>query len=672
MNNVFSMFNLFNILNEKNIHFYDILTKNLNKINFNKAINDAKIKNNLYYEEKILKQYNHCFNFDVTNIVNINNTNVIINQCNSILSSINFIIDSIENFTNNKIIIVDNEVKSILINTLKDKNIVNLDGMKISQTKTFQIIVKFIKILHNEINIYDLISLLKLSNLNNDKIQEFEIDFLRINSSSLKNIAIIISKFDEKNVKKYREIYDILKQIVHFQINIKDDIFYLDTIVNFIKSLKIFQLNSNICQQILFFKIDKYQFKITQIFDYLMQLGDFVNVIKNINFDDNNVIFLCSLELFKYLENDTSLQFNNLIKILILTDNLLSNKAFNIYIDDYKIIKEQKLRDKDEINKQNINIVKNYNINQIKECKNNKLLDSFIGIKNGQELIQNKLFNEEEVPNIIKTEQKNIRLSPSAIQKLNINPYFWYIKYILKLKSIEPIQILPTSAEFGTIIHKIIDLFAENCKNINNENDIKLENFIILANQVFLSNLSCKINENNLLKNKVINIGKKIILIEKKAKQLNLNVISEKPLNLHFKNINLYAIPDRIEVDNANKTVKIYDFKSGNTLPSQNEEMNGLKTQLSIIAIILEVLYDYKTIEMSYISVSGEDLFLSSNIDEIFNENISNMMIENTKKNLKNIIKHYFDENILNSKNFTYIKCFKIYDNEIDYKRFKG
>ena len=75
---------------------------------------------------------------------------------------------------------------------------------------------------------------------------------------------------------------------------------------------------------------------------------------------------------------------------------------------------------------------------------------------------------------------------------------------------------------------------------------------------------------------------------------------------------------------------------------------------------------------MSYISVSGEDLFLSSNIDEIFNENISNMMIENTKKNLKNIIKHYFDENILNSKNFTYIKCFKIYDNEIDYKRFKG
>ena len=53
-------------------------------------------------------------------------------------------------------------------------------------------------------------------------------------------------------------------------------------------------------------------------------------------------------------------------------------------------------------------------------------------------------------------------------------------------------------------------------------------------------------------------------------------------------------------------------------------------------------------------------------------KNISNMMIENTKKNLKNIIKHYFDENIFNSKNFTYIKFFKIYDNEIDYKRFKG
>ena len=52
-----------------------------------------------------------------------------------------------------------------------------------------------------------------------------------------------------------------------------------------------------------------------------------------------------------------------------------------------------------------------------------------------------------------------------------------------------------------------------------------------------------------------------------------------------------YEEKNRFVIDNGIVKLKIYDFKSGNTLPSQNEEMNGLKTQLSIIAIILEVLY---------------------------------------------------------------------------------
>ena len=124
----------------------------------------------------------------------------------------------------------------------------------------------------------------------------------------------------------------------------------------------------------------------------------------------------------------------------------------------------------------------------------------------------------------------------------------------------------------------------------------------------------------------------------------------EKDYSTIINGVNVYAKADRVEINYDNKEIYIYDFKTG-TLPSNADEINGAKTQLLIIAMLILENQKYKDFhikQMTYIDLSGK-------------HNARNVVINNDglieiKNNVLQQISYYFDNGEPNENVLQYIK----------------
>jgi len=249
-------------------------------------------------------------------------------------------------------------------------------------------------------------------------------------------------------------------------------------------------------------------------------------------------------------------------------------------------------------------------------------------------------------------------LSPtSGIAMLNRNPYEFFVSKVLNLKPIDDWDNNLSARLYGEIVHQIMQNFSNKIhslpqrdfnnlkKNINNENLKNLFNDSV--NDVLCAR---KINNSIFLQKKITRIANVAVNLELEALKKNYRVLSEKEYSTIIDCVRIYAKADRIEIDDKNRYIYIYDFKTGE-IPNNNDEKNGIKTQLLIIAMLILKLQQYKDYSikrMQYIDLSGKENVTNNDID--VNE------IDNTEDNIRQQISVYFSNGKPNVKNMIYIE----------------
>ncbi|MEN9782438.1 MAG: hypothetical protein RL208_588, partial [Pseudomonadota bacterium] len=174
------------------------------------------------------------------------------------------------------------------------------------------------------------------------------------------------------------------------------------------------------------------------------------------------------------------------------------------------------------------------------EPDDNLLVNQHFVFQNGHSLIPDCNVNLNYTP----------KLSPSSIKQINNNPYFYYVKNILNLRPLVFNEQNDLVRQNGILLHRILELFSHYCKNIQNIHDINEDMFIDFVLSRF-ANLS---NNNISLHEKLTSFAPKIVKMEKNAKLHNFEILTEKLVSCVFNKHNLFAIADRIEIDNVNKT----------------------------------------------------------------------------------------------------------------------
>ncbi len=243
--------------------------------------------------------------------------------------------------------------------------------------------------------------------------------------------------------------------------------------------------------------------------------------------------------------------------------------------------------------------------------------------------------------------QKMISLSPTqGIMMLNENPYRFFIEKILCISSIDEWETSESAKLYGDIIHRIMYSFSFKCKDVKNYYDINDKLFYDVA----LKLLNEDNNINSFIISKIEQIAKIAVKLEYEAKSKNREVLCEKEFSHIFNGINIRAKADRVEIEHRNKEIYIYDYKTGINLPQNSEEENGKKTQVSIIAILMKYCgyKDYNIKKMTYVSLSGKELY--------HNEDIDIAIIDDVENNLMNMLNFYFTNGIPNIEKMKHIR----------------
>ena len=276
-------------------------------------------------------------------------------------------------------------------------------------------------------------------------------------------------------------------------------------------------------------------------------------------------------------------------------------------------------------------------------------------------------------------EVKTFSLSPTkGIAMLNKNPYQFYVEKVLKCDIPDNWNEKVDARIYGTIIHEILDLFAKRCKD-KTIDKINQDLFYEVADGILTKyNLSM----GSFLKAKIDIISTIAIKLEKDAKQHNREVITERSFSHNFNGVIVKAVADRIEIDHTNNLIYIFDYKTG-TAPTASDELEGKKTQLTIIALLMlqEGNYDDYAIAkdgLYYISFSGKS---NTKTREYIDTNIIFNGVHNDKKNfksieenLKELLQEYFDStgqiNTENCKKYVDINDFSAYEDDLKIKQF--
>lgn len=267
-----------------------------------------------------------------------------------------------------------------------------------------------------------------------------------------------------------------------------------------------------------------------------------------------------------------------------------------------------------------------------------------------EDFLKTKNNNEKEQQQVMfsNNTDKKISISPTqGIALLNENPYMFFTTKVLNFSSIDDWELLISSKIYGIIIHDVMQAFAMFCNSCENIHTIDLKEKIINIALTKFNNSNIKLSK--FLLSKLDQIAEVAKTLEYNAKDNNRKVFCEKNISHIFDGITVKAKADRIEIDENNKKIYIYDYKTG-SLPSTKEELNGKKTQVSIIAFLLKQKPEYQNFSIGglyYVPLSGK------NTDKIVEIDINT--VRNTEKNIHRLIQEYFSNGKVKNTEFPFI-----------------
>jgi len=207
------------------------------------------------------------------------------------------------------------------------------------------------------------------------------------------------------------------------------------------------------------------------------------------------------------------------------------------------------------------------------------------------------------------SEARPKELYVTSIEKLMRNPYSLYAAKILKLKKLDDIDREPNAADFGNVIHDILEQYAENYQNGSFEEEyqriceIGFNKFDELKNRPSVYSLWW---------NRFENIAQWFVNIEairrKNISDIYLEKTGEISLSCGSTEFKLKAKADRIEVL-KNGEVSIVDYKTGG-YPSDKDVSLGISPQLILEALIISKggfmeVGSKKSADISYWKVTG-------------------------------------------------------------------
>lgn len=262
--------------------------------------------------------------------------------------------------------------------------------------------------------------------------------------------------------------------------------------------------------------------------------------------------------------------------------------------------------------------------------------------------------------------EKKYNLTPTVgIKMLNNNPYDFFVEKVLGLKPIDEWSNDIDARAYGTLVHKIMQIFAEKCNktkntffgNKNNKYnkytkiDIKNEFKKIFNEIIEQEQTATNTKINNFFRKKLLNIEDVAVEIEYNAFKKNRIVFAEKSYSTIIDGIRVYAKADRIEIDDINRDIYIYDFKSGSNIPTKKDEENGSSPQLLVIAMLISKQYkNFHIKNATYIDISGKKDYKNEEFD------ITDDDICKTENNIKQQIKKYFCNGKPNIDKMSYIR----------------
>ena len=221
------------------------------------------------------------------------------------------------------------------------------------------------------------------------------------------------------------------------------------------------------------------------------------------------------------------------------------------------------------------------------------------------------------------------KLSATKIGRLMRDPYIIYASEILKLKKPKDIDAELTPADFGNIIHKALEDF-NNSYDENLSDAEQTKQLIEYAKPAF-EKIIDKQSVQAFWLPKFYRITTWYVQNERKIREVAAQRYFEHEGKINIKGVDITTKADRVEVTD---TIKIIDYKTG-TAPSPTKVKNGIEPQLSVEAIIFEVVFGKLVADAEYWKLNGDEEDM--NKPTSFAKDIENIVAD-AREGLDNLI----------------------------------
>jgi len=177
-------------------------------------------------------------------------------------------------------------------------------------------------------------------------------------------------------------------------------------------------------------------------------------------------------------------------------------------------------------------------------------------------------------------------ISVTDIEMLVRNPYSFYAKKVLNLRSKDIVGCEPKISEFGSFVHKVLEQYT---KYYNEFEHNKIMAILAISNDI----LNCTVlpsHTKKLWQAKFAPIAESFIEFDQQRRRDFKHIYSECRgeiyLNIAEQELKITGIADRIEINDLGQAI-IIDYKTG-TMPTIKEVELGVSPQLIIESIMLQ------------------------------------------------------------------------------------
>ncbi|WP_341755029.1 PD-(D/E)XK nuclease family protein [Candidatus Tisiphia endosymbiont of Ptychoptera albimana] len=237
-------------------------------------------------------------------------------------------------------------------------------------------------------------------------------------------------------------------------------------------------------------------------------------------------------------------------------------------------------------------------------------------------------------------------ISVTDIEMLVRNPYSFYAKKILNLRSKDMIGQEPKISEFGSFVHKVLEQYSKNYDKLENN---KVGLILEISNNI-LQNTILPAYTQKIWQIKFIPIAESFIEFDEKRRSDFQYIYSECRgeilLNIGGQELTIIGVADRIEVDKLGAAV-IIDYKTG-SLPSKKDVEAGLSPQLIIEALMLQeggfAMKVHSVKQVTYVKISS-----SKPIIQTLEIDLTKEDLDRHKQGMMRVLEYY-----VTNKNFPY------------------